>query len=226
MNNTNRVIVSRRDRPAKDPLSRELIVRTAYELLKEQGLAGMSMRKVAKALDTGPSSLYVYVNNLEELNSYVLDFGLGELVLPASGEGSWKERLFEALSSYFLLLIEKPGLAEISFSTIPRGDKYMELIEYILTALHEGGASPKSAAWGVDLLLLYVTSIAFEKNTWRKNGTMQPSDIKETFKNADPGRFPFISSLNDQMFSEQTDLKERFRWGLEATLHGIQLNDK
>ncbi|MFF2090674.1 TetR/AcrR family transcriptional regulator [Paenibacillus sp. NPDC058174] len=226
MNNTNRVIVSRRDRPAKDPLSRELIVRTAYELLKEQGLAGMSMRKVAKALDTGPSSLYVYVNNLEELNSYVLDSGLGELVLPDSGEGSWKERLFGALSSYFLLLIENPGLAEISFSTIPRGDKYMELIEYILTALHEGGVSPKSAAWGVDLLLLYVTSIAFEKHTWRKNGTMQPSDLKETFKNADPIRFPFIRSLNEQMFSEGTELSERFRWGLEATLQGIQLNNK
>ncbi|WP_188887160.1 TetR/AcrR family transcriptional regulator [Paenibacillus radicis (ex Gao et al. 2016)] len=226
MNNTNRVIVSRRDRPAKDPLSRELIVRTAYELLKEQGLAGMSMRKVAKALDTGPSSLYVYVNNLEELNSYVLDSGLGELVLPDSGEGSWKDRLFGALNSYFLLLIENPGLAEISFSTIPRGDKYMELIEYILAALHEGGVSPKSAAWGVDLLLLYVTSIAFEKHTWRKNGTMQPLDIKETFKNADPIRFPFIRSLNEQMFSEGTELQERFRWGLEATLQGIQLNNK
>ena len=52
MNNSNRRIISRRSRPAKEPLSRELIVKTAYELLKEQGLEGMSMRKVAKALDT------------------------------------------------------------------------------------------------------------------------------------------------------------------------------
>nr|WGD96985.1 hypothetical protein P5627_14030 [Bacillus safensis] len=37
----------------------------------------MSMRKVAKALDTGPASLYVYVNNFQELSAYVLDYGLG-----------------------------------------------------------------------------------------------------------------------------------------------------
>jgi AcrR family transcriptional regulator len=225
MKNSNRIIVSRRDRPAKEPLSRELIVKTAYELLKEQGMAGMSMRKVAKALDTGPSSLYVYVNNLEDLSSYVLDYGLDELVLPESGEGSWKERLFGALTAYFRLLIEQPGLAEISFSTIPRGDKYLELIEYILSALHEGGAKSTSAAWGVDLLLLYVTSTAFEKHSWRKHGTVKLSDIKDSFQNADPIRFPLISSLNEELFSGEHVIMERFRWGLEVMLQGIKMDN-
>ncbi|MFE4714287.1 TetR/AcrR family transcriptional regulator [Paenibacillus sp. NPDC056722] len=224
MKNSNRIIVSRRDRPAKEPLSRELIVKTAYGLLKEQGMAGMSMRKVAKALDTGPSSLYVYVNNLEDLSSYVLDYGLGELVLPDSKQGSWKERLFGALTAYFLLLIEQPGLSEISLSTMPRGDKYLELVEYLLTALHEGGAKSAAAAWGVDLLLLYVTSTAFEKHSWRKHGTVEMSEVKETFKKADPVRFPFIHSLTEELFSGGAVVMERFHWGLEVMLQGIKLD--
>jgi AcrR family transcriptional regulator len=225
MKNSNRIIVSRRDRPAKEPLSRELIVKTAYELLKEQGMAGMSMRKVAKVLDTGPSSLYVYVNNLEDLSSYVLDYRLGELVLPDSEKGPWKERLIGALSAYFLLLIEQPGLAEISLSTIPRGDRYLELVEYLLTALHEGGAQLSSAAWGVDLLLLYVTSTAFEKHSWRKHGTVEMSEIKQSFKNADPIRFPFIHNLNEELFSGEAVIMDRFRWGLEVMLRGINLDN-
>ncbi|MFF2016958.1 MULTISPECIES: TetR/AcrR family transcriptional regulator [Paenibacillus] len=224
MKNSERIIVSRRDRPAKEPLSRELIVKTAYELLKEQGMAGMSMRKVAKALDTGPSSLYVYVNNLEDLSSYVLDYGLGELVLPDSGKGPWKERLFGALTAYFLLLIEQPGLSEISLSTMPRGDKYLELIEYLLTALHEGGAKSTAAAWGVDLLLLYVTSTAFEKHSWRKHGTVEMPAIKESFKKADPVRFPFIHSLTEELFSGGEVVMDRFQWGLEVMLQGIKLD--
>ncbi len=168
--------------------------------------------------------MYVYVNNLEDLNSYVQDFGLGCLILPDAENGSWKERLFGALTAYFLLLVEQPGLAEISFSTIPKGDKYMELIEYILAALLEGGAGSKSAAWGTDLMLLYVTSLAYEKHSWKKHDAAKLSDIKQAFSNADSVRFPFIHSLSEELFSGDTVVMERFRWGLEVLLQGIKLD--
>lgn len=71
-------ITSRRSRPAKEPLSKEIIVKTAYDLLESEGISGLSMRKIAKVLDTGPSSLYVYVKNADELRAYVLDYGLGK----------------------------------------------------------------------------------------------------------------------------------------------------
>jgi AcrR family transcriptional regulator len=222
MENSNRKIISRRDRPAKEPLSHELIVRTAYELLKEQGVAGMSMRKVAKALDTGPSSLYVYVKNFQDLSSLVLDYGLGKLVLPDLKEVSWKENLFGALNAYFLLLHEEPGLAELSFSTMPRGTNFLRLTEYILATLQDGGVKSRSAAWGVDLLLLYVSSVAYERTSRKKHGNMQISDIKETFQSADPVLFPILFSLGEEMFSGDTKSMERFHWGLEVLLHGIQ----
>ncbi|MEJ9251578.1 TetR/AcrR family transcriptional regulator, partial [Bacillus thuringiensis] len=44
---------SRRSRPAKEPLSKEIIVKTAYNLLESEGISGLSMRKIAKVLDTG-----------------------------------------------------------------------------------------------------------------------------------------------------------------------------
>jgi AcrR family transcriptional regulator len=221
MQNPNRTIVSRRARPAKEPLSHELIVKTAYSLLKDVGMPGMSMRKVAKALDTGPSSLYVYVKNLQELNTYVMDYGLGQLVLPESAEGSWKERLFGALDAYLMLLFDQPGLAEMSLTTLPMGTNSLRLTEYILSALNEAGIRSKSAAWGVDLFLFYVSSVAFERTSWKKHGTMQMSVIKESFQSADPNRYPLIASLKEEMFSGDTESKERFRWGLEVILQGI-----
>src|SRR5689334_6270924 len=47
-----RQIISRRTRPAKAPLSREVIVSTALDILRREGIAGLSLRKVAAALDT------------------------------------------------------------------------------------------------------------------------------------------------------------------------------
>jgi AcrR family transcriptional regulator len=221
MKNSNRIIVSRRARPAKEPLSLELIVKTAYSLLKDEGMTGMTMRKVAKALDTGPSSLYVYVKNLQELNAYVMDYGLGQLELPASGEGSWKDSLFGALDAYLILLYEQPGLAELSLTTLPMGINFLRLTEYILAALHEAGIRSRSAAWGVDLFLFYVSSVAFEQTSWKKHGSMQMSVIKESFLSADPVRYPLIASLRGEMFSGDAATKERFRWGLEVILQGI-----
>lgn len=222
MNNSNRHIISRRSRQAKEPLSRELIVKTAYSLLKEQGIEGMSMRKVAKALDTGPASLYVYVNNFQELSAYVLDYGLGQMVYPDSVDGTWKEKLCEILHTYFLLLLEKPGLAEISLSTIPQGTNFLQLTEHILAALHEGGIKSTSAAWGVDLLLLYVSSVAYEKVSWKKQGSSQISDTKKAFHDADKTRFPFIHSVKEEMFAGDPVSMERFRWGIDVILYGIQ----
>ncbi|WP_427051270.1 TetR/AcrR family transcriptional regulator [Paenibacillus sp. TC-CSREp1] len=217
----NRIIISRRDRPAKEPLSHELIVKTAYELLKEQGTSGMSMRKVAKALDTGPSSLYVYVKNLQELSSYVLDYGLGELVLPDLTEGNWKEQLFQILVAYLMLLIEQPGLAELSLQAIPVGNNAFQLNEYLIMVLLKGGITSTSAAWGMDLLLLYVSSIAFERAARSKHSEEQMSAIQDYYQAADPIRFPHIHSLKEELFSGDTVSKERFYWGIEVILNGI-----
>lgn len=225
MNNSNRRMISRRSRPAKQPLSRELIVKTAYELLKEHGIEGMSMRKVAKALDTGPASLYVYVNNVQELSAYVLDYGLGQMVYPDSKDSTWKEQLFDLLHTYFLLLFEKPGLAEISLSTIPQGTNFLQLTEHLLAALHEGGIKSTSAAWGVDLLLLYVSSVAYEKVSWKKQGSSQITDTKKAFLQADKTQFPFIHRVKEEMFAGDTVSMKRFRWGIDVILYGIQQED-
>src|SRR3954453_9693604 len=57
---------SRRNRPAKPPLSRDAIVAAALEIARTEGVEALSMRPVAQALDTGPASPYVYVADGDE----------------------------------------------------------------------------------------------------------------------------------------------------------------
>jgi len=69
-------VVSRRGGAAKQPLSRDIIVAAALDLLTQEGLDGLSLRKVAAALDTGAASLYAYVEDLQELHALLLDRAL------------------------------------------------------------------------------------------------------------------------------------------------------
>jgi AcrR family transcriptional regulator len=218
MDKPTRTIISRRSRPAKEPLSKDLIIKTALELLKSEGPSGLSMRKIAKALDTGPSSLYVYVTNLQELSAYVLDHGLGKMALPDAQDSSWKTNLFDALNSYLMVLYETPGIAELALTTIPVGPHSLALTEYILERLHEGGIRSTSAAWGVDLLLLYPASVAFEQASRNQKGSPLHA-LTASYQTLDASRYPLLAGLKDEMTSSGG--KERFHWGLEVILQGI-----
>jgi len=55
------------------PLSRERIVGAAIRLADSEGLAAVSLRKVAAALDVGPMRLYGYIATKEELLELMLD---------------------------------------------------------------------------------------------------------------------------------------------------------
>src|ERR1700761_8813533 len=78
------------DRPVVTPLSRERIVRAAIRLADADGLAAVSLRKVAAALDAGPMRLYGYIATKEELLDLMVDALYAE-IQPA-GDG-WRQVL-------------------------------------------------------------------------------------------------------------------------------------
>ena len=83
--------------PAKAPLTRDAIVEAALALLDADGLEGVSMRRVAQRLGTGPASLYQHVGGKDELLELVLDRVSAEVEIPAPGVGAdgWQEPLKE-----------------------------------------------------------------------------------------------------------------------------------
>jgi AcrR family transcriptional regulator len=213
-----RPIVSRRDRPAKAPLSRDVIVETGLALLTREGLEGLTLRKIATALDTGPASLYVYVANLEELQALVLDRAFADMVWPTDAGASWEQKVKALLTASFRTLYACPGLARLALSMIPAGHNSMLLTEELLGLLLEGGLSEASAAWAVDLLSLYITAIAAEQDFRRGRGdVLEP--VIEAFKQADPERFPHIHALRPHLMSGD---QSRFDWALDVLLAGLK----
>ena len=80
-----------RERPARGPkpgLSLERIVAAAVELAAAEGLAAVSMSRVARALGSSPMSLYRYVTAKDELLALMVDAALADTPAPpASGGG-------------------------------------------------------------------------------------------------------------------------------------------
>ncbi|WP_246651480.1 TetR/AcrR family transcriptional regulator [Nonomuraea guangzhouensis] len=80
------------DRAAPVWLNRDLIVRAAIALADADGLAAVSLRKVAAKLDAGPMRLYRYMSTKEELLDLMVDAVYAEIHPPSPG-GDWRAAL-------------------------------------------------------------------------------------------------------------------------------------
>ncbi|WP_327070832.1 TetR/AcrR family transcriptional regulator [Kitasatospora sp. NBC_01302] len=213
---------SRRERPAKPPLSRAGIIGAAVAIMRAEGLEKVTMRRLAQELDTGPASLYVYVRNTAELHAAILDELLGGIDLgPAEGHGDWRGRLERILTDYTAMLFELPGLARSALSARPGGPHYLNLIEALLALLDEGAVPPGQAAWGVDVLLQFATATAAEHATRGQSGRAGADwdALTRALDGASPDTHPQIAALAAPLISGAPE--QRLAWGFHVLLNGI-----
>lgn len=88
----------RPERSARGPVpahSRAAIAAAAIALADAEGLAGVSMRKIAASLGAGTMSLYNYVPAKEQLFDLMLDAVAGEWKLPDAPSGDARADLLE-----------------------------------------------------------------------------------------------------------------------------------
>lgn len=210
----------RRVRRAQPAFSRQGIIEVALAILRDEGLDKVTMRRIAAALDTGASSLYVYVRSTEDLHAQLLDALLEAVVAAVPSGGTWCARLTALLKHYMLVLFNHPEIARMAMSTQPSGPNYLSLVDAILALLTEGGVPDREAAWAVDLLLLFATAIAAE------HGSREParhaeefSALSEAIASADTRRYPHIARLGREILSGSGP--ERFQWGIDVFLTGV-----
>lgn len=214
-----RAPVSRRARPAKAPLSRDVIVETGLRILDREGLAALTMRRVAQDLDTGAASLYVYVANRDDLMAAMLDHVLGTVPEPAVG--TWRERLEALIESAVAAMSKHEGLALVALGAIPTSPNALALIERMLTLLDEGGLDSRTNSWAVDLLYLYITAQAAEQNAYNVKGATPEATIaaaQRKFDELPADRYPMIVGLRAHMLYGG-DAREA--WALRVLVNGI-----
>ncbi len=213
-----RIVESRRGGRTKQPLSRDAIVTEALHQLTSGGAGGMSLRKVAAALEPGPASLYAYVDDLDELRALVLDRALAGVDLGGAAKTPWRERLQKLLESYARVLSAAPGLAQLALGTVAIGPNALRITDRLLALLEEGGVDLATGAWAVDLLVLYVTAIVAEHADGLDPGAPD-GRVAQAIARASERDTPRVHAARAQLLSGSPE--ERFEWAVDVLLRGI-----
>lgn len=189
--------------------------------MREEGLEKVTMRRLAKELDTGPASLYVYVANTAELHAAVLDRLLGEVDLRGEDGIGWRDQLVGVLTSYTSVLFAHPQLARSALVARPSGENYLNLVERILSLLARSGAPRAQVAWGVDKLLQDATATAAEQATHERNPAAKDdwNALTRALHGVDETTHPAIEAHIPDLLTGTGG--GRLAWGIDVLVNGI-----
>ena len=211
----------------KAPLTREAVLDAAEAILDREGLDGISMRRIAERLDTGPATLYQHIADKEELLDELLDRVLGEVELPRPLPGDWQTPLKQSLRAMRSALAAHRDIAYLTLGKIPTGPNGLAGAEAMLAILRAGGVPGPIAAYALDMLALFVGAVAYEESIEAQR-TGSPEQAQQYFEQVHgyfaalpPARFPTLVGMVDDLTHPGATEDERFEFALDVQVRGI-----
>lgn len=219
-----------RRRAAVNLLSRELIIDTALDLVAHDKLDSVSIRDVAAALETGPSSLYVWVPNRMTLHHLMLQRVLENVRLPRPDPGTWQRQLVSLAVSVYRRLNKYPGLAKVMLGFVPLDPSSLRITEGYLDLLGAGGVPDSVAVFAVDSVILYIAASSFERSVLPTDDGPFTAEAMTTYfqdhssttrqlELLDSSRYPNVHRLAKDFSGGSSD--QRFIFGIESFVAGI-----
>jgi AcrR family transcriptional regulator len=119
-------------------LTRADVVAAGARLLDSEGIDGVSMRRLADVLETGPATLYWHVRDKRELLLAVLEETLRDVRAPSGG--TWQERLLELLRRGRRALRARPALIDVLWrSGWELGPEALRVVDEMIGLIAESG---------------------------------------------------------------------------------------
>jgi AcrR family transcriptional regulator len=217
----------RREPPSRrTALTIEGIVAAAIEVLDEGGVGGLSMRRVAEQIGTGPASLYAHVSGKDQLLELVFDELVRQVPLPEPDPRTWREQIHQMMGDLRAVLVSHRDAALAGLGRIPTSPNVLTAAETLTAVMQAGGLSNRVVALGLDQLTLYVSAAAFEEGLMEHSG-MSPEEIQsyyaqvhQFYEQLPAQRFPVLAAIAPDLTGPDGD--ERFRFGLDVLIAGLE----
>lgn len=204
------------------------IVDAAVAVADAEGLAAVSMRRVAADLGVATMSLYRHVADKEDLLTRMMDGVMGRHPLPADPPPDWREAIELAAHRLWGLFRRHPWLAPALSMTRPQLiASALPYTEWMLAALLRHGLDLQSAFTAHLTLLNYARGIAVNLEAEREAEADSGLDSEEWMDHQEPdllavlgtGRFPALAHLAQTGYD--LDLDALFEFGLQRLLDGL-----
>ena len=197
-------------------LDRERILVTALALLDADGLAQLSMRRLAAELGVEAMSLYNHVPSKAALLEGVAELILAEIELPGPEVTDWRERLRGGARSLRRVALAHPDAVMLLLAQPLQSPQSLRPIELALQTLRSAGFDDQATVYAFHTLIGFV----FGQVLQELHGPFARPDGRPALPgDLAPEQFPALCALCD--LAAGRDLEAEFEFGLTAVLDGL-----
>jgi AcrR family transcriptional regulator len=216
----------RKEKAQRAPISRDAIIDAAIRILDAEGVAALTVRRLAHDLDTGPATLYWHIAGKDELGELVYDRIMAAVELPEPDPSQWAAQLKAMATQSYRLLLQHNDAVKLSIGRVPTGPSMMRIMEWLLALLRGTGMPDEVACYFGDLLGRYIDASVLDDHGTAPGGKGPEHDemmsmVVDYFGSLPESRYPNLVSMvrSGAMFS--MDNERRFEMGMDIILRGV-----
>lgn len=148
-------------------MTRDRIVAEAVALLDEEGVGGLTMRRLAERVGAGPTTLYWHVATKDDVVDLALDQIFGEVPLPERPADDWQADVRTIITGWRAAMLRHPWSATLLGRPL-LGPNVLARTEYLQAALVRSGLAEPHLTAAIHALANYVIGSTLTLATWRR----------------------------------------------------------
>lgn len=220
-------------RGPKRELSIERIVEVAIEIADAEGLAAVSMSRVASTLGFTTMSLYRYVTSKDDLILLMQEAAGERPIPPEPGSDNWRDGIRGWMLALIDVYDEHPWVVDIPISGAPITPNSLAMVDWFLREMRELPLDDGEKMATLMLLTSYARAIAAQNRdiAAATAAAADPADVsganffEALIELVTPERFPYLSPLLHSggyvSAPGAEDEGDEFEFGRERILDGI-----
>ena len=204
------------------PLSRERVLTGALAVADAEGVASLTIRRLAEHLGVKPMALYHHVANKSAIVDGIVDLVYGEIELPSTN-GAWRTEMERRACSAREVLRRHPWATALLQSRTHPGPATLRHHDAVIGTLREAGFSVRDTAHAFALLDSYIYGFALSEASLPINGPETVAEVAQSmmlqYLATD---YPHLSEFStEHILKPDYDFGAEFDFGLGLVLDGL-----
>lgn len=184
-------------------LSQASILRTSLEIIDNDGLAGLTVRKLAEKLGVSAMAIYRHYKNKAEIEQGLVDLVVGDYDVTNHDEADWREWIYTTYANMRKALCAHPGVMPLLDNASYQGDRALVVLDRVLLELRRAGLTTQQAAQLFHMLMANMIGsvVLMNEDSRRAVGSGAMGSAEQTrlrklsFEMVPLSRYPNIAEL-------------------------------